>query len=667
MSDTRLLSIKATLPAVATLAIVVPALAAVGYAYPQLWWAFVAAGAALAVASTVAINGFLPGRYLISWRQRRRRRRHRFDELPAPTIVDTAAGAAAITWARRDAEVIALIELAPTPTLPTVITTDGQIYTEDCVPLPELAKLTNQYGLHLGISVQSTGERVPRNGRWASLYAQQAGNLPIVAHRRTWIVVRLNLSEPSNLAQVCARGRAEDAAPRTLAVAAQRIALRCREAGVRASVLGDPEQWAQAWAAMNLTVVADAREYWSHLTFDTDWVGTARGYWYADGAVSTATSTAVWSHPALATATTINIRAVDARTDAVAQLDAGVIFLDGVKPIKSTVDSALRLAYGQQWPLLANAMPHYGLAAGTARPTTAPAADELDDIRIPVGASGQILGRTKSGALMAMLLVDNSGRTPRKMRIDITAEDFVVRQIILRALSCANTVAICSRDAPRWAPLIDQLGHGGELTLIDETTEHAADLVVLDESIADARSVQAVSATVAYVNPADRSGNVDASIVQMPVGPVIEVTLPGLGAIALDLLMPRFETRYIGTFVGAAPTPRPGPAPRHHGSLGPQTAPRTSSPGIQAPPTSQLVTAAARSTVHGTGTAAVGRHASVDATPTPPPPQPAVRPQAAPPISALPATGDANDEARKKAREVMAAKRAQARARATDN
>lgn len=536
-----------------------------------LWWVVAVAVAAFSMMLVVSYKGFTAAQYGTGWLRHRQRRQ--LAELPEPVEVEVAAGGAAIVWAGEDA-VVALIELAPTLSLPT-LARDSGIYTEDRVPLATLASLSGQYGLDLDLRVVQVGRRVPALTSGA-LYAHAAGTLNFVAQRNTVVMVRLDLSKSANLVMTGARGPAGVHAPKALATAVHRIAIRCREDGVRAHVVATAEQFRRVYALVAADIESmHWKQGWSRLHADHGDGGaittTARTFWVKGEQLSTETVDRIWAHPAVTTMTCLNVSSAAADSSAGVGVAGSVAYLDGPQPVHADVDAALQSASGQQLDTFDSVLPQH--QPRTRPPTTVIARSDLDaQLVLPVGPSGQILGVARSGATMAMSLHDPAVIDPRPMRVEVAANHFVIRQLALRALGCGLKVAVCTttRDLARWSGLINQFGHLGFVASTDPSAAALTDqqLLVVDRGVHGLDSEHTAHRSVVTLNEVGvLLPSADLVITQPDPGvPAIEVAVPALGTISLQLLLTRHEDRYIGVFApeDEPVLARPGSSSRVH-------------------------------------------------------------------------------------------------------
>lgn len=561
------------------LAVLVPAAVCLAMS-AVLWWVVAVVVAAISVMLVVSYKGFTVAQYGAGWFRHRRRRQ--LAALPEPVEVEVAAGTAAMVWTGEDA-VVALIELAPTLSLPT-LARDSGIYTEDRVPLATLASLSGQYGLDLDLKVVQVGRRVPALTT-GSLYAHAAGALNLVAQRNTVVIVRLDLSKSANLVMTGARGPVAVHAPKALATAVHRIAIRCREEGVRAQVVATTEQFRRVTALLAADIESmHWKQGWSRLHAhhgdDGPIATTARAYWVKGDHLSTEAVDRIWAHPAVTTMTSLNVSSVLAGTADGVGLAGSVAYLDGPQPVHADVDVALQSASGQQLDTFDSVLPHH--QPRTQPPITVITRSELDaQLALPVGPSGQILGVARSGATMAMSLHDPAVIDPRPMRVEVAANHFIIRQLALRALGCGLQVAVytTTRDLARWSGLINQFGHLGFVASTDPSTAVLTDqqLVVVDRGVHGLESEQLAHRSVVTLNEVGEPlPSADLMITQPdPRVPAVDVAIPALGTISLQLLLTRHEDRYIGTFTAdeepilartggtARPHPAPGGGARH--------------------------------------------------------------------------------------------------------
>ena len=469
----------------------------------------------------------------VAWRYLRRRGRPVRPVLPEAGDVTVISGEAGIRWDGHT--LVAAVEVAPTPGV--ALEAGGHAESGSELPLPLVAGLMAQYGLHLDIDIVSNGRHVPAGTAYRTVYSQSVGPRPIVGQRRTWLVLRLN--DLDNLGEVVERGPSRRGAPAALAAAAHRVVQRLGQEQIRAHVLSAEEL--DELTEILLTPADDsARERWASIQtaagFITNYLGQAD--LMAQGQLDRWWS---WRTEDIL----VTIRLTGAADN---DIRAGVLlrYVQHGKPDAPLPDTKLELRTGDQAPLFTAALPGGERSLAADVPAVNVAA--LQDLRLPIGPSGQILGQFDDGTLVAAALWDQSAR-PQRWRIEAGLGTELARQLVLRALVTGAVVAIHTDNRDRWESLVASVADPDRLY-------YAAGTRPCDIAIFDGRPVAAVPArTVVRMlgrGEAPTPG-VDMTLIQVS-DQLLEVSVGYSEPLMVHVIRSREEDRYLGLgAVEAAP------------------------------------------------------------------------------------------------------------------
>ncbi|MEV6139385.1 type VII secretion protein EccE [Nocardia sp. NPDC051990] len=511
-------------------------------------WASAAVVTVLLVTVAVKVNGRTTSRWLLDWADYRFGRAARAEALAGPAEVTDIGVAAGVCGIRAEGTVLtAMIQLAPNLDLPTVIA-EKSVYTEDTVPVDTLLDLLDQFGLAVDIDIVTTGQRVRPTGNYSMLYDQLIGSHPVVGHRLTWLVVRLDMERNLDLLQ--RRGLVAMVAPRALATAAHRIAGRLRERGIAAHAL-PAAAMLEATRVLHAGVeLGDLRETWTCMessapgrcvtSFLIDWTRL-------DGAGLDD----CWAWNRGRTTLVVSLTDVMAGPRALARYVG--------PPVTTEPPDYLRRLTGRQAIALLATMP-----TGTsirAVPVDESgrdiASDELlPELTIAIGPNGQILGSISGQPrhTLALPLFDPARYNPRRRTIDVHADLPVAQQIVLRAMVVGANVEVHSVRPHRWWQLVAAVGDPESLRLAPEAgaanaaagqassgpPPSSATITVFDNL---PPQVSTAHTTVTISEPGGpRRRSVDLAINQVSAT-AVDVSIP-MRTVRVDLIEPRGETRY---------------------------------------------------------------------------------------------------------------------------
>jgi len=523
--------------------------------HAPLWVSAVVAVPLLSLV-TVRVYGRTVVRWFIDWAEYRFGRERRIHEVANPPQVRDIEVAGGVCGIQYDGDtLVAMIQLAPNLDLPTVIS-EQTIYTEDTVRVDDLVPMLDQYGVAVDIDVVTTGQRVRPAGSYSILYDQLIGSHPVVGNRLTWLVVRLD--QQRNLPVLSGRGPCEVVAPKALATAAHRIAVRLRERGTSAHALPADAVLDAARVLHAGMEPTELQEHWSCLstsvpgrfvtTFGIDWsqldeTGLDDCWTWNNGRTTLVVSVAEegpralvrYVGPAMSEALPEYLRRLPGRQ--VTALSATLASATSVRTLPGAEKGA---EYAPE-----------EMRAG---------------LSVAIGPNGQILGSIsgQSRNTLAMPLFDPARYNPRRRAIDVHATLPVAQQLVLRATVVGADVEVHTNRPQRWQQLVSAVGDPRSLRLVQENDRMPdgsdAMIAVFDQLPPQG---SAAPTTVAVSEPgARRRRAVDLAIEQ--VSPTaVDVRIP-MRTVRVDLIEPRGETRYFDAPEASPPVPQalsdPAPA-----------------------------------------------------------------------------------------------------------
>lgn len=508
------------------------------------WWVGVIVSAVLLTTVTVEVGGRTAARTLLDWavyRSGRDARAWLLAYYPEIRDVEVAAGVCGVSGT--DSTLVAMIQLAPDLDLPTIIA-EKSIYTEDTVSTAMLLPMLDHFGISVDIDIVTTGQRIRPIGSYSMLYDQLVGRHPVVGHRLTWLVVRLD--QMRNLHALTQRGSCAVVAPKALASAAHRIAHRLREYGFAAHALPS-EAMLEATRLLHAGVeLSELRETWRRMespvpgrsvtSFLVDWnrLGglTLDDCW-------------TWNRGHTTLVVSLSGEATGPRA---------LVRYVGPPLTGSPVDYLRPLSGRQSEALLASLPTPTSIRALPVEEWEDDTAPELlADLTVAIGPNGQILGSLTGQPrhTLALPLYDPARYNPRRRTIDVQAALPVAQQIVLRATAVGADVEVHSARPESWRQLVAAIGDPGSLRMAQDPSNGDSAgsepdappvmIAVFDQVPARASSAHT---TVTIRDPGGpRRQNADLTIEQVGDA-TVDVSIP-MRTVRVDLIEPRGETRYL--------------------------------------------------------------------------------------------------------------------------
>jgi type VII secretion protein EccE len=397
---------------------------------------------------------------------------------PAGAAVDVPCGPVMCGVRVEPHEAITMIEVHGRPYTPTFLRGASLSLTDNVLPMAVLVDCLDQPGgLRVGIDVVQSGQRVRPGTGYPQLYGTLLAERPAAGARRTWLVVRVDVTESvEGLAYRHSLGSAA-------AAATDRIVTALRQHGVRAAILSAAEldaalvELAAGLAAPPEPAAEDSAPGRGRrlrrgpgpapvrpgaTASEVSWRGVdtrpghLTSYYLGPQDITAATLNQMWSLRSDAVVTVASLRRDRLPTrrhgtepvvvSAVVRTD------DPQRPAQPPLLSLQRLHGDQRAATL--------WAAPTARPGLALPTAVLDDpaaLDLPVGPTGVLVGSALHDDLTAVpeVHVDDLVMLPltdpeRATRIVMHTSDFYTRQLVIRAAATGERVAIYSDDPARW-------------------------------------------------------------------------------------------------------------------------------------------------------------------------------------------------------------------------
>ena len=469
-------------------------------------------GAAVGLAIGVAVSiipwrGQTPWSWFLLWWRRNRSIRW---TTPRTVANDRAGGGVRF----QDGVAAAAIQLLGKPHVPTLFTGSTSAHTENAFDVAALRPLLRQsLGLVVeSVSVVSTGARRRNIGDYPRVYDTLIGTPPYAGHRETWVIVRI-----AALANVEALQCRSSIGTATLA-AAQRIAAMLRQHGIRAKV-ATVTDIVELERRLGRSAIEVPNRRWRSVRGEGGWLTT---YSYRPTDITAAALSQAWSM----------------RADRITQ--NVTLFGDGNAAATLTVCSAqapsappstmLQTLPGEQAnAIAANLCGPLPVLRGLRR---GPVPDQLV---VPIGPSGVLLGKVGAGNRIALPL-DDPGEFSR---VHIAAEDALAKRIVVRLAGAGERVTVHTRDADRWASV-----RMPDVAVTDSAKPVAATTVsVVDGTVTPApRPNTVVSVSEPHV---PYRGTADVLITQ--TGPATVEVVAGSQAHTVEIELFRAENRYVSS------------------------------------------------------------------------------------------------------------------------
>lgn len=414
----------------------------------------------------------------------------------------------------QDGVAVAAVQLLGKAHVATLLTGSASTNTEDTVDIGELFPLLRQsLGLTLdSLSVVTFGSRRRSTGDYPRVYDTLIGTPPYAGQRETWLFIRLDAMRNSE----ALRNRATVGT--AVLAAAQRIAaaLRCKGIRVRVATATDIVELDRR---LGRTATEPYNRRWRTARSEAGWLTT---YAYRPADINADVLGQAWSLRADGVVQNITIRPDGAAT--------ATLTLRTAQPPTAPPSVLLRTLAGEQAA---------AVAAGLCGPL--PAVNGLESgplpasLVLPIGPSGVLLGKSGGGDRLLLPLGDPGEFS----RVRVSAEDAIVKRIVIRAAGAGDRVTVHTRDPQRWDSV-----RMPYVTVTDQARPAAGTTVsVVDGTVTPAPRPNTV--IVVGEPGAVPGGSADVAILQ--TGPArIEITAAGrCHDVEVELF--RAENRYVST------------------------------------------------------------------------------------------------------------------------
>lgn len=516
-------------------------------AWRGVGWPWMAATATvvLALALVAFKDASLTHWAVIWWRWWRARRRNSKDTLWAapPKVVEVelpdGEGVVGIRW---DGDVvITAVELCARPHTVTVLA-DGLAVSNDTVPLDVVADCLWQFDITLDdIDVVANGRRVVPGTAYARSYDQTVGvRRPGVVERRTWLIVRKRFNAGDD--GVRHRGGGIEGAVAVAVAATRRVVRRLREADC-AAVPADAETLQTAHRALAgglATADVDIDVERGTLATPNRFVTTYRVH---PDDLTNVNLGAWWAHRSLSTSVIIRLTPGARRGDV--GIRTWVRYATVERPSRTDPLPGLIRQYGDQADALTATLPLGEHSAAAQRRIVSSRdaradAESLAQLRIPVGAGGQLIGTTPTNHPLLLPLAERGKLT----RIYVDAELWVAQQLVLRALPSGATTRVSSSRPEAWWPMVRRLAEPRRLWLEQTDSSRPASIQVCDHV---PLSYPADAETLLMVGTNDQQMQREADVIirQDRHSDKVLITVGGR-ELPVMLSVTKEETRYLG-------------------------------------------------------------------------------------------------------------------------
>ena len=399
---------------------------------PRAMWGSIAAAAVVGVVIVVTWR-LLPLTSVL--------RRRLSPTRPVPTLLDTTPPVdIAPLWDNTPAavrfhgdDVVAVVAIDG-PDNPPSVFDRNRVESATFIPLEVLTAALRQFDVRLsGIDVLSVGRRRASRAHHpcAATYTSMIGDHAAMGQRRSWCVLRMDRLE--NATAIASR----DSVASTLAACAARLAAELSARKITARVLGAAEL-ADVDVLLGAGIGAEPRPGWGDLRHGA---GSVSAYWVSPKDISTENLDRIWVADSDATAVTVQVRPAEG-----GGADVGVIVrystptplasppLDGLNPLSGRHGLAVRAGLADA-PTPQLRAPHRRVSAD-------------EDVRIPLGATGILLGTLPSGHPLLMNLAAASPLD--SSTVTIAGELALLVQVALRSAAIGYQVMVVSAQPERW-------------------------------------------------------------------------------------------------------------------------------------------------------------------------------------------------------------------------
>lgn len=518
--------------------VIVGVLAWRGVGWP---WMAAAAAAVFLIAFVAFRDASLTHWTVIWWRWWRGRKSKPATKIwvAAPPVVEVELpnreGMCGLRW---DGDVlITAVELTARPHTPTVLA-DGMAITEDVVPMDVVAECLWQYDINLmGIDFASAGRRIAPGTAYADSYDQLISVKPGVTSRRSWLILRLRF-DPDDPG-IRNRGGGIEGATKAAVAATRRVTRRLREASCLA-VVADAAGLRAAHTALAAGLTPE------DIQIERGTLATASGfvttYRLHPDDLTNVNLGAWWAYRCVSAAVVIRITPGPKRGQI--RTRSWVRHISTKRPSRSDRLPGLIRQYGDQAEALTATLPLGAHSWAAQRRIVSSSqsiarVESLAGLRIPVGASGQLIGSTPTGHPLLLPLAERGMLT----RVYVDAPIWVAQQLVLRALAGGASARVSSSRPEAWWPMIRRLAEPRRLWLSQSDNNRVGTIQVCDHAPI---SYPSGAETLLLMGNAKVAADADIVVRQDRHSGLVTVTVGDGPARPITLEATKEETRYLG-------------------------------------------------------------------------------------------------------------------------
>lgn len=330
--------------------------------------------------------------------------------------------------------------------------------TDVTLPLDAVAACLRRHDVILdGIDVVMHGWRVRDSTPAGQAYAQLVGPLPATAERTVWLAVRVDASTcPDPIAR---RGGGTEGAARTVVAAARRVVRALGDGACTGRLLTAREIEAASLRVAHGVASTEFERHRRHVPLP---VGFNTGGTFDPRRFDRAAATGVWTHPTLSSTLTVRLRPGDhgaVQVGALARFttrSSDVPLPNGLRSVRGLDRESLTAALPVAVPRLEHVMP-----LRDARP------GELDDLALPAGGCGQLIGSDDAGRAVTVRLTG-----PGIRAVYVAGELYLAQQLVFRAVAVGARILLYTDRVDAWRPLLDAAAGPDRLRIAGE---HAGD------------------------------------------------------------------------------------------------------------------------------------------------------------------------------------------------
>ncbi len=417
-------------------------------------WYGAAFGAAIALVFLVRFRGMTLPQWATLWADyiSGRRNRSRSSSLVEPFDAEMSDGSQ-IGFRWDGNTLLSLLRIEENPQAMTVLQ-PGTTVSGEMLSIQSVADCLRQFDIALdSIDVISQGARSHGHSPIAAIYDAVLGPLPAIAQRNVWVALRF---DPSLCADaVRRRGGGREGVFRTAATAAQRVANRLVEAGLRPRVMTSREI---AEATNQLSDGVSPRHV------DETWLACKQGHFHLQSFLITPTmlTTAglglLWTIPSYSTTLCISLRR-DENDDLIkirglARFDSHgrrTIQLDGLKDLP-----------GQQYSALISTLPVPAPKRSVGRWACGEGETAFQNLALPASGCGQVIGADPEGRAVALPLFG-----PQIRQVEICGGLQLAQQVLLRSLALGARVRVHTNRPAAWGDMVERVGDRNLLWVAD--------------------------------------------------------------------------------------------------------------------------------------------------------------------------------------------------------